>query len=247
MIKNQNESADEMTGAISPEPPGPRVCPIKSKIGGQALIEGVMMRGLDKAAMAVRLPGGGIDVEEWPLVTGKFMRVITKIPIVRGVFSFVSSMVTGFQCLSKSAEKAGMLEDDGEAEMSRFEKWLDKTFGENLMKFITGVGTVLGVIMAVVLFVFIPTLVVKGLDMLIPLGWTKGLIEGLIKIIIFVTYLAFVSRMKEIKRVFEYHGAEHKTIFCYEKGLDLTVGNVGKQSRFHPRCGTSFLILIRCV
>ena len=220
-------------------------CPLKSKIGGQALIEGVMMRGLDKCAMAVRVPEGTIDVEEWPLKPSPFMRVVSKIPVVRGVFNFVVSMIDGFHCLSKSAEKAGM--DTEEGEPSRFEKWLDKVFGENLMKAVTSVGVVLGLVLAIFLFVFVPSLLVKGLDMLVPLGGWKAALEGLIKMAVFISYMALVSRMKEIARVFEYHGAEHKTIFCYESGLPLTVENVQKQSRFHPRCGTSFLILLLIV
>ena len=214
-MENSNEELDRMdnaaaSGEVSPEAPGEQgyACPLKSKIGGQALIEGVMMRGLDRCAMAVRVPSGEIDVEEWPLKPSGFMRVISKIPVVRGVFNFVGSMITGFQCLSKSAEKAGLDEDDG-SEPSKFEKWLDDKFGENLMKVITTIGVVLGVGLAIVLFILVPTLIVKGLDTLLPLGGWKGLIEGVIKMLIFVGYLALVSRMKDIARVFEYHGAEH--------------------------------------
>lgn len=231
---------EEVRNAVKEETP---LCPIKSKIGGQALIEGVMMRGLDKAAMAVRKPDGEIDVEEWPLEVSPFIRVVSKIPVVRGVFNFAISMIDGYKCLTKSAEKAGEgLEED--EELSKFELWLTKTFGDNLTKAVTLVGTVLGLVLAIVLFLLVPTMIVKGIDMLVPLGGWKSLIEGVIKMVVFVSYLALVSRMKEISRVFEYHGAEHKTIFCYEKGLPLTVENVQKQKRFHPRCGTSFLILM---
>lgn len=249
MIQNYSEEtpAVQEEGLPAAEAAPAAGCPIKSKIGGQALIEGVMMRGLDRAAMAVRVPSGEIDVEDWELKPSRFMRGVSKIPVVRGVFNFVSSMVTGFQCLSKSAEKAGLADGDETGEPSRFEQWLDRTFGDSLMKVITGVGTALGIILAILLFVFVPALLVKGLDSLVPIGGFKGLLEGVIKIGIFVAYLALVTRMKEIQRVFEYHGAEHKTIFCYEKGMPLTVENVRRQSRFHPRCGTSFLILILIV
>lgn len=216
--------------------------PIKSRIGGQALIEGVMMRGLDKSAMAVRQPDGEISVTVSPLNVSKAMQVIGKIPIVRGVFNFVQSIVLGYRSLGKSAEIAGLEEAEGEP--SRFEKWLDRVFGDHLMKVITSVGMVLGVAACILLFVLLPSLIVKGLDMLFPLYGFKSLIEGVLKMGIFIGYLALVTRMKEIHRVFQYHGAEHKTIFCYENGLPLTVENVRKQIRFHPRCGTSFMILM---
>lgn len=216
--------------------------PIKSKIGGQALIEGVMMRGLDKSAMAVRKPDGEIDVSVSPLNVSKPMRIIGKIPIVRGVFNFVQSIVLGYRYLGKSAEISGLEEEEGEP--SKFEQWLDRVFGDHLMKAITVAGMVLGVAACILLFVLLPSLIVKGLDMLFPLYGFKSLIEGVLKMGIFIGYLALVTRMKEIHRVFQYHGAEHKTIFCYENGLPLTVENVKKQIRFHPRCGTSFMILM---
>lgn len=245
--KREQETKEELQPGQPAEAAGTgegAVCPIKSKIGGQALIEGVMMQGLGNAAMAVRLPDGSIDVETWEQKPGAFLRVIGKIPVVRGVFNFVNSMITGYRCLSKSAEKAGLGDVETEEEPGRLEQWLDKTFGENLMKGVMVVGAILGVLLALVLFMVVPSLIVKGIDSLLPLGYAKALIEGVIKMGIFVGYLALVSRMKDIHRVFEYHGAEHKTIFCYEKGLPLTVENVRSQVRFHPRCGTSFMILI---
>ena len=219
--------------------------PIKSRIGGQALIEGVMMRGLDKSAMAVRQPDGEISVTVSPLNVSKAMQVIGKIPIVRGVFNFVQSIVLGYRSLGKSAEIAGLEEEEGEP--SRFEKWLDRVFGDHLMKVITSVGMVLGVAACILLFVLLPSLIVKGLDMLFPLYGFKSLIEGVLKMGIFIGYLALVTRMKEIHRVFQYHGAEHKTIACYEAGEELTVENVKHHRRFHPRCGTSFLLFVMIV
>lgn len=213
----------------------------KPSVGGQALIEGVMMRGTKKAAMAVRVPSGDIDVEEWDLPEKS---TVSKIPIVRGMVNFVSMMSEGYKCLAKSAEKSGMADEEEDAEPSKFEKWLDDKFGGKMMTLVIGLGVVLGVAFAIGLFMLLPSVVVKGIDYLIPLGGLKALVEGIIKIVIFVVYLALVSMMPDIKRVFEYHGAEHKTIFCYEGGLPLTVENVKKQSRFHPRCGTSFMIIM---
>lgn len=212
----------------------------KSKIGGQALIEGVMMRGIDKGAMAVRLPNGEIDLEQWEL---KKAPLISKIPFIRGIYNIIDSLVLGYKCLSKSAEKSG-LDEEEDYEPSKFEKWLDEKLGDKLMGVVTVIGTALGAVLAIALFMFVPALLVKLLDMLIPLGGFKAVIEGLIKIGVFIGYLAAVSRIKMIKRLFEYHGAEHKTIFCYENELPLTVENVRKQSRFHPRCGTSFLFIV---
>ena len=216
----------------------------KSKIGGQALIEGIMMRGVYKTAMAVRIPDRTIDVEIWDTVKpgGKFQK-LRKMPFIRGIFSIVGSLVVGYRCMIKSAEKSGLdLEDDEKP--GKLDLWLEKTFGDHLAKAVMMTGAVLGVILAVLLFMLLPAFAVWGLDKVIAVGGVKGLIEGLIKIVILVAYMALVSRMEEIHRVFEYHGAEHKTIACFEAGEELTVENIKKQTRFHPRCGTSFLILV---
>ena len=217
---------------------------IKSRIGGQALIEGVMMRGITHTAMAVRKPDGDIDVSIEEIHTGKGIRIASKIPIVRGVVMFVQSIVTGYRYLAKSAEISGMADEEDSEPESKFEQWLTKVFGEHLMKVLMGISMVLGLALCILLFILVPALIVKGIDLLIPLGVFKSILEGIIKMAIFIGYLAAVSRMKEMKRVFCYHGAEHKSIFCYENGLPLTVENVRKQKRFHPRCGTSFMILI---
>lgn len=217
----------------------------KSKIGGQALIEGIMMRGVYKSAMAIRTPDGEIDLEIWDTQKpDDKWKQFKKIPFVRGVFSMVISMVVGYRCLMKSAEKAGVDLEEEDEEPSRFEQWLEEKLGDKLVQVVTVIGAVLGVVLALGLFMFLPSLAVWGLDKLVALGAWKGLIEGLIKIAIFVGYLALVSRMKDIYRMLQYHGAEHKTIACFEAGEELTVENVRKQIRFHPRCGTSFLILV---
>ena len=212
----------------------------KTSIGGQALIEGIMMRGPELSSMATRMPDGSIDVETWDTYKGKKIHWTRKVPFLRGIFNMVDSMIVGYGCLMKSAEKAGV-EDE---EPSKFDKWLEEKLGDNLMKVLGGIAVVLGVVLAAVLFIFIPTGLSSLLKPLIGTGIGLSLIEGLIKVIILVGYMWLCSRMAEIHRVFEYHGAEHKSIACYEAGLPLTVENVRPQRRFHPRCGTSFLFLV---
>lgn len=216
-------------------------CSIKSKIGGQALIEGIMMRGIDKASMACRLPDGSIDLEVWAVKGGKNQPWYKKAPFIRGSFNFVSSLIDGYKCLGKSADKQA--EDDDEEELSKFEKWLLDKLGDKLMPVIMILSVVLGAALAIGLFTFLPIVVVKLFDDIIKNSFVLSLIEGVIKITLFVAYVALVSRMKDIHRTFEYHGAEHKSIYCYESGEELTVENVKKQTRFHPRCGTSFILI----
>lgn len=203
----------------------------KSRIGGQALIEGIMMSGVKKGAMACRLPNGEIDVEIWDKkpVTAWYR----KTPLVRGIFNFISSMKDGYKCLMKSAEKQM---DDEEAEED--EKLSDKAMGA-----IMSVAMVLGLVVAVGLFVFLPKWIVNFFDVLTVNRFVRSFSEGIIKIIVFIAYLASTAMMKDIKRTYEYHGAEHKTIACFEAGLELNVANVKKQTRFHPRCGTSFIVI----
>lgn len=199
-----------------------------------------MMRGPELSSMATRMPDGSIDVETWDTYKGKKIHWTRKVPFLRGIFNMVDSMIVGYGCLMKSAEKAGV-EDE---EPSKFDKWLEKKLGDNLMKVLGSIAVVLGVGLAAVLFIFIPTGLSSLLKPLIGTGIGLSLIEGLIKVIILVGYMWLCSRMAEIHRVFEYHGAEHKSIACYEAGLPLTVENVRPQRRFHPRCGTSFLFLV---
>lgn len=214
----------------------------KSKIGGQALIEGVMMRGIDTAAMALRLPTGEIETETWEIKNGKNPPWYRKCPFIRGPFNFVTSLVDGYKCLSKSADRAMEFED--EEPETKFEKWLDEHIGEKLMPIVMTLGVVLGVALAVVLFMWLPSFVSSLIGKVVHINSVvKTIIEGVLKIIIFVLYMALTSLMKDIRRTYEYHGAEHKTIACYEAEEELTVENVKKQCRFHPRCGTSFLIL----
>ena len=218
----------------------------KSKIGGQAVIEGVMMRGIDKAAMACRLPSGEIDLEEWAIKGGKNAPFYRKIPFVRGVFVFITSMIDGYKCLSRSADKQMSAEQDDDEEPSKFEKWVDEKLGDKLMPIITTVSIILGLALAVALFMLLPSGISKLIDKFVvslsPIA--KNIIEGIIKIAIFIGYTSLTALMKDIRRTYEYHGAEHKTITCYEHGDELTVENVKKHCRFHPRCGTSFIFLV---
>ena len=214
-------------------------------IGGQALIEGIMMKSPQKTAMAVRLPDGNIDISPMNHTSIRNKYKILNIPIVRGVVSFVESMVQGYKAMMISADKSGFT--DLEEEKDKKETKEQSKATKALIGFIMTVGTVLGVALSVILFMYLPRLFVGGLEWLCKTEFSKlarSGIEQLLKLSIFVAYMWAVSFMKDIKRVFMYHGAEHKTIFCYEKGLELTVENVRKQSRFHPRCGTSFMILM---
>ncbi len=199
-----------------------------------------MMRGPILSSMATRMPDGSIDVETWNTYKNKKIHWTRKAPFIRGIFNMVDSMVVGYGCLMKSAEKAGV-EDE---EPSKFDRWLEQKLGDNMMKVLGTVAVVLGVGLAAVLFVLIPTGLSSLFKPVIGTGIGLSLIEGLIKVIILVGYMWLCSRMAEIHRVFEYHGAEHKSIACYEAGLPLTVENVRPQRRFHPRCGTSFLFLV---
>ena len=218
----------------------------KSKMGGQAVIEGVMMRGIDKAAMACRLPSGEIDLEEWAIKGGKNAPFYRKIPFVRGVFVFITSMIDGYKCLSRSADKQMSAEQDDDEEPSKFEKWVDEKLGDKLMPIITTVSIILGLALAIALFMLLPSGISKLIDKFVvslsPIA--KNIIEGIIKIAIFIGYTSLTALMKDIRRTYEYHGAEHKTITCYEHGDELTVENVKKHCRFHPRCGTSFIFLV---
>lgn len=213
----------------------------RQSIGGQALIEGIYMRGPERGCMAVRQPDGEIYIEAEPVS----LPPLRKIPILRGAASMVDSLLKGYKSLMKSADIAFSGEEAGEE--SRFEGWLRKKFGERVFNGIGAVGAVLGGVLSIVLFLIVPTLITGLINRLVPLGGWVAAVEGVLKILIFIGYLALVTRMKDIRRVFEYHGAEHKSVACYETKEELTVENVRKHSRFHPRCGTSFIFLILIV
>lgn len=217
----------------------------KTSVGGQALIEGVMMQGPKGMATAVRTPEKDIKVEYHKVKHIRDKVKILGFPVIRGVVNFVESMITGYKTLMYSAEVSGM-EEYSEEDLNKFEKWLNNKLGDKLMGVITGVASVLGVCLAFLLFMYFPVLFFSKVNEWCSNALTdyQGLIEGVLKIIIFVIYLVIVSRMNDIKRTFMYHGAEHKSITCYELGQELTVENVRKCSRFHPRCGTSFIFVI---
>ena len=308
MTKNKNTSIDnEQAEKIA--------CAKRTSIGGQALIEGIMMRGPKMSAMAVRNTSGEIVLEKEEISTTSRPKIF-KLPIIRGVFNFVDSMRIGYKCLMRSAEISGL--DELEEEMAREkeakkqakrdkkkgisaesapieesapaevaeavetvetaqpeaakvvaeevtandEKKADKTDKKEkkenslLISVVMVLATVLGLALSVGLFIMLPTFIYDWMTKLMPFLITENLaldsliksfFEGILKIAVLVGYMALVTLMKDIKRTFQYHGAEHKTIFCYESGLELTVENVRKQRRFHPRCGTSFLVLMLLV
>jgi len=252
-----------------------KVCGIKTSIGGQALMEGIMMRGPKRTAMAVRNPEGEIVVEEWDTKTKERARFF-KLPIIRGVFNFADSMIIGYKCLMRSAEISGLEELEEEERRAKEAKKAAKAAkkaekrGEPIPEvieekieedkkdekkgssatttMIMAVSIVLALVLVVGLFFWLPTFLYGLLAKLVPAidgnRFAQSGFETVVRLALLVGYMALVSLMKDIRRTFMYHGAEHKTIFCYEQGLELTVENVRKQQRFHPRCGTSFLIIM---
>ncbi|MBR4881707.1 MAG: DUF1385 domain-containing protein [Clostridia bacterium] len=213
-------------------------------VGGEAVLEGVMMKGKDGTmGVAVRKENGEIVVTKDKHVSVRKKHKILNLPIIRGVVGMIESFMLSFKVLNVSAEIYGEGIDE---EPSKFEKWLEKTFGKSLMDFVMVIASVLGVALALGLFMYLPMIIAKGIENLagVDMGRWKTVIEGVLKIAIFVAYLSLVSLMKDIRRTFEYHGAEHKSIFCYEAGEELTPENVKKYSRFHPRCGTSFMFVM---
>ena len=217
-----------------------QVC-FRTMIGGQALMEGILMRGPDKQAVVCRTENGIVEKVE-PLNLVKDRHPALGWPLIRGVVTLADSLVKGMKALTYSAS---LLPEDQQEEPTKFDLWLEKRLGsEKAEKIVIGCAAFLGVLLALALFIFLPTLIAGLIPGLEGRYTLRSLIEGAVKIVIFLVYLGLVAHMKEIKRLFAYHGAEHKTIFCYEKGLPLTVENVRPQSRFHPRCGTSFLLVV---
>ena len=221
-----------------------------TSIGGQAVMEGVMMRGPYKTAVAVRKPDKEITVkidENGVKTRAKFF----KLPIIRGCVNFVDSLVIGMKALTYSAEFVD-LEDEEESE-SKFDKWLEEKLGDKIKDVVIYVAVALSIVMSVGLFMLLPAFLTGLIEAIPQLQFITGtqtftsVFEGIIRMAIFLGYMILVSQMKEIKRVFEYHGAEHKTIACYEAGEELTIENVKKHQRFHPRCGTSFLVFVMII
>ena len=212
----------------------------RTSVGGQALMEGIMMRGPKKICCAVRRPDGTIDLSESEVRTHWY----NKIPLVRGVCNMADNLYNGYKYLMHSAD-ISMTEEEQEESESKLDKWLDEHASPAVQNALMTVSACLGVILAIFLFTFLPTFLTGLLGNVVELGrWPRVILESVLKMAIFLGYMFLCSRLKEIHRMFEYHGAEHKTIACYEAGEELTVENVRRHSRFHPRCGTSFLFLV---
>lgn len=215
-------------------------CDFRTSIGGQALIEGILMRGPKKQAIVCRTAEGLVEkVDELKLLKDKYP--IFGWPFIRGCVTFIDSMIKGMQALTYSAELVPV-EDQ---EQDKLDQWIEKHFeAEKASKIVIGTAVVLGIALALFLFIFLPTLIVGLIKPLTQNLVIRNLSEGVVKIIILLCYMRLCSCVSDVKRLFSYHGAEHKTIFCYEHGKPLTVENVRTESRFHPRCGTSFLLVV---
>ena len=216
-------------------------CGFRTSIGGQALIEGILMRGPEKQAIVVRSKEGLVTkVEELKLIRDKYP--ILGWPLIRGSVNFLSSMVNGVKALMFSAD---YFPDDEELQPGKLDLWLEKhVAAEKLQSVLIAVAVIAAVGMSVGLFMLLPAFIAGLIAPWIESAAVLNLIEGIVKVTVFLLYLIICSKQKDVRRVFSYHGAEHKTIFCYEKGLELTVENVRPQPKHHPRCGTSFLFLV---
>ena len=226
-----------------------------TSIGGSALIEGIMMRGPKRTTVCVRTGENEIYSEDIAITTIPSKCSLFKLPIFRGIAGLIDSMRLSYKSLMLSADKAIEAGEIEEEEPSKFEKWLDEKFGDKLVKVLMVISSIFGVAIAIGLFFFLPSFLFDLSANFIPafkgegelVVFWKSVFEGILKIVLFLLYIVLCSQMSEMKRVFMYHGAEHKTIFCYENEEELTVENVKKQTRFHPRCGTSFMILMLIV
>ena len=215
-----------------------------SGIGGQAVIEGIMMKNGDDYATAVRKPDGPIEVKKDTYVSLTEKVKILSLPFVRGIFNFADSMVLGLKSLTWSAS---FFEDDEGSEPGKFELFLDKVFGEKLEKFLMAFVMVFSMILAIGIFMVLPMFLSNLFRTFIPSETVMAVLEGVIRIVIFIVYIKLISHMEDIKRTFMYHGAEHKCINCVEHGMPLTVENVRKSSKEHKRCGTSFLLIVMVI
>ena len=209
----------------------------RTSIGGQAVIEGVMMKGVDEIATAVRKPDGEIVIKKEKLKGNR--KKIGKIPVLRGMYAFVDSMVLGVGCLMYSAE----FFEEEEIKPGKKESKLDKFMNDNMII----IAVIISIMFSTGFFILLPTVAVNFAHRISSNPFVLNIIEGIVRIAIFLIYILAVSRLEDIRRVFQYHGAEHKTIFCYESGEELTVENVKKHGRLHPRCGTSFLFIVMIV
>ena len=217
------------------------------KVGGQAVIEGVMMKAGDRTVTTCRKEDGSLVVTDDSFVSIRTKYKILDLPIIRGVVNFIEMMILSFKTLGASADALGLEEE----EPSKFEKWLTEKLGGKITDVIMIFSLILGLGLSVLLFVFLPIWITAGINLLLGLfdvatmpAWLSAIVEGVVKMAIFIGYLAGVSLVPDIKRTFMYHGAEHKSIACFESGEELTPANAMKHTRFHPRCGTSFMFFM---
>lgn len=221
-------------------------------IGGQAIVEGVMMKGKTEYVIAVRdIEKKTIKIEKTKTKPAEQRSKILRLPLIRGVVAFVESLVVGMKVIARSAELAGLediTEDIQEEEMGRFEKWLTDKLGDKITPIVLTISVILSIVLSIALFMVLPVVVSSFLNSFLKLGtWALSIIEGLMRIAIFLFYIGLTSFLKDIKRLYKYHGAEHKTINCFESGEELTVENVRTYTRLHKRCGTSFLFLVMII
>ena len=215
--------------------------PRLGKVGGQAILEGVMMRSGEEVAISVRSMDGSIRSKKTKFISARKKNKFYALPLVRGVVSFIESMMLSISTMNDGVDMLGIEEEE-----TKFEKWLKEKFGASLIAVLTPISVIIGFLLAGAIFLYLPTLVSGWVAK--PFGGDIGIwrsvLEGVLKILIFIGYILLISFMPDIRRTFEYHGAEHKSIFCYESGEELTVENVRKHKRFHPRCGTSFMFVM---
>ncbi len=216
----------------------------KTTVGGQAVIEGVMMRGSKGLATAVRLPNGSIEVKKENSTSYTKKNKILGLPLIRGFVSLIESLVVGMKSLEYSAS---FFEDEGEEE-SKFDKWFDNTFKDKSDSVLMGISLVLSLAFSVLLFFILPTALASIMKKYVTdNALVLNIMEGIIRVLIFLSYIILIGKMKDIYRLYQYHGAEHKTIFCYENGIELTPENAQKFGRLHPRCGTNFMFLVMVI
>ncbi|WP_250278844.1 DUF1385 domain-containing protein [[Clostridium] colinum] len=222
---------------------------IAKSIGGQAVIEGVMMRGKSIYCMAVR----NINTKEITVEKNEINRSVNKdkmlkIPFFRGILSFVDSLVLGTKIIMRSATLSGLDEGDENEKKSKLDIWLEKKFGEKLADYIIYFSVFISVILSIAIFMVLPVWISSFITKIFNVSlWGIGIVEGIVRILIFLAYILLISKMEDIQRLFKYHGAEHKTINCFESGDELTIENVRKHTRLHKRCGTSFLIIVMII
>ncbi len=215
--------------------------PRLGQVGGQAIIEGIMMRSGEDVAISVRAMDGTIRSKKTTFVSARKKHKILALPLIRGFVAFIESMILSISTINHGVDMLGIEEEE-----TKFEKWLREKFGASLMNVLMVISVILGLFLAAAIFVFLPSLFTNWIAKLFggDIGIWHSALEGILKVMIFVGYMLLISLMPDIRKTFEYHGAEHKSIFCYENGEELTVENVKKYKRFHPRCGTSFMFVM---